>query len=242
MDTASYILFEDENLVVLNKPAGLLTIPDHHNDALPSLYAILKNKYGKIYIVHRLDKHTSGVILFAKNEMAHRFLSQQFELRRVQKFYLGIVNGKLISTRGTIDFPIMENPSNRGKMIISKKGKPALTDYEVQEHLGLYTLLKLQLHTGRTHQIRVHLQAIGHPIAVDELYGNGEAVYLSAIKRNYKLSRKEEAERPLLHRLALHAHQLIFEGPEGRQYNFIAPLPKDFQAVLNQLRRQYPQE
>src|SRR5690242_12491452 len=148
MDTASYILFEDENLVVLNKPAGLLTIPDHHNDALPSLYTILKNRYGNIYIVHRLDKHTSGVILFAKNETAHRFLSQQFELRRVQKFYLGIVNGKLISTKGTIDFPIMENPSNRGKMIISKKGKPALTDYEVLEYLGLYTLLKLQLHTG----------------------------------------------------------------------------------------------
>lgn len=237
MNRTPEVIFEDDDLAVVNKPAGLLTLPDRHNDSLPSLSAILKKKYGQIFVVHRLDRDTSGIIVFAKNAPAHQSLSRQFESRETRKFYLALVNGRMPLPSGTIDQPLMEHPSQRGKMIISKKGKTAVTDFEVVEDFRLYTLVRLTLHTGRTHQIRVHMQSAGHPVAVDELYGDGKPVYLSAIKRHYRISRNEETERPLMHRLALHAHRLIFRSLKGDKHDFTAPLPKDFQAVLNQLRK-----
>ncbi len=231
------IIFENDDFAAINKPAGMLTIPDRHDELLPSLYKSLQKQYEKIYIVHRLDKDTSGIILFAKNEPAHKYFSNLFEHRDIQKSYLGIVNGSMQNTKGIIDEPILEHPVNKGIMIINKKGKPSLTEYEVLEDYGLYSLLKFTIHTGRTHQIRVHMKYTGHPIVCDELYGNGQPVLLSSFKKKYKSSQDEEAEKPLLGRLALHSYQLKFTDAAGTNYDLIAEMPKDMKALLNQLKK-----
>ena len=118
------IIFENEDFIAVNKEPGMLTIPDRHDDAQLSLYKILTKKYGKIFIVHRLDKDTSGLILFAKNENAHKYLSQLFEHRKIEKKYLGIVNGSMPQNSGSINEPIAEHPVKKGQMIVNRKGKP----------------------------------------------------------------------------------------------------------------------
>jgi len=232
------ILYEDNDLIVCNKPAGLLVIPDRFNMNLPSLGRTLEAKLGqKIWIVHRIDKDTSGVICFAKNEEAHRILSMQFQEHEVNKVYLGLVTGRMITPEGRIESAIMEHPAIGGKMIVTKKGKPSITDYKVMEQWALYTLVQFQIHTGRTHQIRVHMQSIGHPLMCDELYGDGKPFLLSSIKRKFKLSENEEAERPLLSRLALHASRLDLKKPDGTPLSVEAPLPKDMSATIKQLNK-----
>jgi 23S rRNA pseudouridine955/2504/2580 synthase/23S rRNA pseudouridine1911/1915/1917 synthase len=155
----------------------------------------------------------------------------------VEKYYLGLVNGAFIDASGSVNAPIMEHPVQRGKMVTNAKGRPSLTDYEVQETFGLYSFVQLRIHTGRTHQIRVHMKYLGHPIAVDPLYGNGQPVMLSAIKKKFRLGKFTEEEKPLLNRLALHAFRIKFTDGEGRAFELEAPLPKDMQAVLQQLRK-----
>ncbi len=120
-------------------------------------------------------------------------------------------------------------------MTINKNGKPSTTEYEVIEDFGIYSLVKFQIHTGRTHQIRVHMKHLGHPIACDEMYGNPQPVLLSSFKKKYKLSLHDEEERPLLSRMALHSHQLIFEDAAGKNHNLVAELPKDMRALVQQL-------
>ena len=144
--------------------------------------------------------------------------------------------------KGIIDEPIIEHPVQKGMMAINKKGKPSVTEYEVLEDFGIYSLVKFRLHTGRTHQIRVHMKHIGHAIACDDLYGNGKPILLSSFKKKYKLSQHDEVERPLLGRLALHSSQLIFNTPDGTRHDLTAPLPKDMNAVLMQLRKNRPQQ
>ena len=144
--------------------------------------------------MHRLDRDTSGIVIFAKHEAAHKSLSQSFESRDVEKYYLGLVNGTFIDASGSVNAPIMEHPVQRGKMVTNAKGRPSLTDYEVQETFGLYSFVQLRIHTGRTHQIRVHMKYLGHPIAVDPLYGNGQPVMLSAIKKKFRLGKFTEEE------------------------------------------------
>ncbi len=231
-------LYEDDDLVVVNKPAGLLVVPDRHNPELPNLHKLLEKKMGdKVWIVHRLDRDTSGVICFAKNEVAHRYLSIMFQERDVNKFYAGLVKGVVIPAEGRIENYLAEHPANNGKMIVARKGKLAVTDYKVAEQWPLYALMQFQIHTGRTHQIRVHMQSIGHPLVCDPLYGDGKPFLLSEIKRKYRLSDKEEAERPLLSRLALHAYRLEFEKEDGTPVSVEAPLPKDIAACVNQLNK-----
>ena len=204
------VIFENDEFIAINKPAGMLTIPDRHDEKIASLYKRLQQQYEKIFIVHRLDKETSGLILFAKNEASHKHLSQLFEHRGVEKYYAALVLGSLQNKSGTINEPLMEHPVQKGLMAINKKGKPSVTDYEVLEDFGIYSLVKFRLHTGRTHQIRVHMKHIGHAIACDDLYGNGKSILLSSFKKKYKLSQHDEVERPLLGRLALHSSQLKF--------------------------------
>jgi 23S rRNA pseudouridine1911/1915/1917 synthase len=230
------IVFENDHFVAINKPSGLLSIPDRMGKD-PSLKTFLMEKYGKIFTIHRLDKDTSGLIIFAKEEETHKFLSQAFEGREVQKFYLGLVSGTLMNTSGSIDAAIMEAPGKTTLMVTNKKGKPSLTDYQVLESFGQYSWLQFQIHTGRTHQIRVHMKHIGNPIACDELYGDGKPVLLSAIKKNFKLSKSEDEERPILKRLALHSQRLIFRDAQGNEHNLEAPLQKDLKATLQQLRK-----
>jgi 23S rRNA pseudouridine955/2504/2580 synthase/23S rRNA pseudouridine1911/1915/1917 synthase len=197
----------------------------------------LNHQYGKIFIVHRLDRDTSGLILFAKNETTHKYLSQLFEQRNIEKKYLGIVRGSMREKNGSINEPIAEHPVKKGMMIISKKGKPSLTNYEVLEDYGIYSLVEFEIQSGRTHQIRVHLKSIGHPIICDEIYGDGKPILLSSFKKKYKLSDNELEERPLISRLALHSASLRFTDIRGEQFFLEAPLPKDMKALLQQLRK-----
>lgn len=230
------IIFENENFIAINKPAGLLSIPDRFGKD-PSLKNLLQERLGKVYTVHRLDKDTSGIIIFAKDELTHKDLSQKFEGRDVQKFYLGLVNGTMMNREGTIDVPIMERPGKTTLMMTHKKGKPSITDYKVLEEFGLYSWVQFQIHTGRTHQIRVHAKYLGNSIVCDELYGNGQPILLSTIKRKFKLSKNELEERPIINRLALQSWQLKFTGPEGNRYELEAPLSKDLKALLEQFRK-----
>jgi 23S rRNA pseudouridine1911/1915/1917 synthase len=230
------ILFDHADFIVINKPAGMLSIPDR-TQSEPSLKDKLIEKYGTIYTVHRLDKGTSGVIVFAKNEAAHKHLSQQFEARSTKKIYQGLVMGKWPDEKGVIEEPIGEHFSHKGEMMITAEGKAAITEYEVLENFRAYTWMQFHILTGRTHQIRIHSKHKGHPIVCDELYGDGKPVLLSGIKRQFKLSKKEEEERPILQRLALHAYQLNFADTSGNIHSFEAALPKDLRALLQQLKK-----
>jgi 23S rRNA pseudouridine1911/1915/1917 synthase len=230
------IIFENDFFIAINKPSGMLSIPDRMQSET-SLKDLLLQKYGSIFTVHRLDKETSGIILFAKDEATHKYFSKQFEERSVEKFYMGLVFGLPQIKTGIINDPIMEHTVIKGKMVIDKKGKPSVTDYEVMETLGKYSLLKFQIHTGRTHQIRIHSKNIGHAIVCDPIYSDGKPVLLSSIKRKFKLSKKEEEERPILNRLALHSCELKFKDANGKMFDLIAEMPKDMKALLQQLRK-----
>ncbi len=231
------IIFENDDFVAVNKTAGMLTIPDRHDETQLSLYKILLQKYGKIFIVHRLDRDTSGLILFAKNEATHKYLSQLFEQRNIEKIYLGIIRGSLPDKKGSVNEAIAEHPVHKGVMTVSKKGKPSLTDYEVMEDYGIYSLVQFNIHSGRTHQIRVHMNFVSHPIACDTIYGDGKPIQLSSFKKKYKLSLHDEEERPLIERLALHSHQLSFKDIHASMHSLEAPLPKDMKALLQQLKK-----
>jgi 23S rRNA pseudouridine1911/1915/1917 synthase len=230
------VIFQNEDFIAINKPSGLLSIPDRLGKD-PSVKSMLQEQLGKIFTVHRLDKDTSGLIVFAKNEETHKSLSQKFEGRDVQKFYLGLVNGTLMNKKGTIDVPIMEHPGKTTLMMTHKKGKPSITDYEVLEEFGIYSWVQFQIHTGRTHQIRVHMKHLGNSIVCDDLYGEAQPLLLSSIKRKFKLSKNELEERPILSRLALHSYQLKFTDAKGNKFELEAPLPKDLKATLQQLRK-----
>ena len=185
------IIAETDHWIALNKPSGLLSIPDRMQSE-PSLKDWLNEKYGKVWIVHRLDKFTSGLIVFAKDEETHKLLSKQFEDRTVEKFYLGLVNGIMMNKEGSVDAPIMEHSVKKGTYVINTKGKASLTDYKVLEEHGQYSWLQFQIHTGRTHQIRVHMKHIGHPIVCDYVYGTTTPVLLSSLKRKkFKLSKAD---------------------------------------------------
>ena len=230
------IILENEHFIVINKPPGLLSIPDREGKEV-SLKEILQQKYEQIFTVHRLDRETSGIIVFAKDAETHKYLSQAFEERTVEKYYVGLVAGTLPDKQKTIEAPITENTVKRGVMIIHKRGKPAITDYQVLEEFGKFSFVQFQIHTGRTHQIRVHMQYLGHPLVCDEIYGDGLPVKISSFKRNYKLSKNEEEERPILARTGLHAQRLRFTDMNGNQYDLAAEMPKDMRALLQQLRK-----
>jgi 23S rRNA pseudouridine1911/1915/1917 synthase len=230
------ILFENENFVVVDKPSGMLSIPDRTRSQV-SLKDLLAERYDPIFTVHRLDRDTSGIILFARNEDAHRHLNQQFEDRSTQKIYQGLLLGKVNPESGRVDEPISDHYSAKGLMMTHDLGKPASTAYQLLEGFKGFSWMQFQIFTGRTHQIRVHMKHLGHPLACDELYGDGKPLLLSSFKKKFKLSKLEEEERPLLRRLALHAHSIRFHDPSGREWQFEAPLPKDLSAVLQQLRK-----
>ncbi|HMX39134.1 MAG TPA: RluA family pseudouridine synthase [Saprospiraceae bacterium] len=232
------LLHADDHVLVVNKPAGLLTIPDRFGNQ-QSLLAALQRDYGHVLTVHRLDRETSGVLCFARNEAAHRHLSMQFEHHQTDKFYLALLDGVLHHEEGEIDKPIGEHATISGKMAITNAGKPSLTFYRAVERFRRFTLAEAQLKTGRTHQVRIHFQSIGYPLAVDALYGKRAQFFLSEIKgKAYKSGKYSSEERPLMERTSLHAYRLRFDHPAtGERMEFKAELPKDFQAVLAQLRK-----
>lgn len=232
------IIYEDDDLLIVNKPAHWLSIPDRYDPTKPNLYHFLQKKYNDVFIVHRLDRETSGVICFARNEAAHKDLNQQFEARSTDKVYQVLIEGTPAEDSDVILKPIAKSMTQPGRMVIADRGKLSETHWSVSERFKNYTLLNASIKTGRTHQIRVHFQAIGYPLAVDKLYGRKEEFLLSSIKlRNFRLG-KEQEERPLLSRTSLHAHQLTIQHPSTKEaVTFTADLPRDFAAVIKQLRK-----
>ncbi|MDZ7373576.1 MAG: RluA family pseudouridine synthase [candidate division KSB1 bacterium] len=233
------ILYEDEHLLALNKPAPLLTLPDRWDPKRPNLLRLLQEARGddSVFVVHRLDAGTSGVIVFAKTREAHRLLCHQFESRQVKRLYEAIVIGNVEKDRGRILKPIAPHPKKPGLVIVSARGKEAITDYEVIERFVGYTYLRLRPRTGRAHQLRVHLQAIGHPIATDPDYGGRQSLYLSEFKGGFVLDEGEE-ERPFIARPSLHARLLGLKHPAtGKRLDLEADVPKDFATFLRILRK-----
>lgn len=214
------LLYVDDALLVVNKPAGLPTLVDGYNPAAPYLVGLLKQAYHLLWTVHRLDKDTSGVIVFARTAAAHRHLNTQFEQRQASKTYHALVIGSPPWETLTVDLPLRPNGDRKHRTVVdAQRGKPAVTVLNVLQRLGLLTLVEAAPHTGRTHQIRVHLAAQGYPIVSDPLYGP-------------KLS-PEAAPLP---RLALHARSLALIHPNtATQMHFTAPYPPDFSQALDNL-------
>jgi len=234
------LLHVDEDIVAVHKPSGMLVIPDRQGRGgiIPVLREMLElGPDDELRLVHRLDQPTSGVLLLARNVESQRALARQFEQREVQKRYLALVAAQPATESGVIDLPIGRTGRGSKVRIDHMTGKPAVTEWRVLQRFVGYCLLECRPLTGRTHQVRVHLQAAGMPLAVDPLYGGAEALLLSRIKANYRRSTRKP-ERPLLDRVSLHAESLTFRHPRtGQQMRIEAPLPKDFEVTLRQLNK-----
>ena len=219
------VVYEDEHLIAIDKPAGMVVhpAPGHRSGTLVNaLLAHCRDLSGiggveRPGIVHRLDKETSGLVLAAKTEAAHRALAKQFKDRKIKKVYLALVRGRMEQDRGTIDLPIARHRTHRQKMTGDKeRGRDAQTAYEVVERRPGFTSLRLFPKTGRTHQIRVHLASMGHPILGDKIYGG-----------------KAGPGAPSMTRQALHAHRLELSHPiSGKPLALVAPMPSDMAKIL----------
>ena len=233
------IVFEDEDLIVIDKPAGLVVHPaaGHHDGTLVN--ALLHHApelagLPRAGIVHRLDKDTTGLMVVAKSLRAHTALVAQLQARTVKRRYLALVQG-WVTAGGTIDAPIGRHPVDRKRFAVTPTGKAAVTHYRVAEHFPHHTLLRVYLETGRTHQIRVHMAHLRHPLVGDPQYGRlrlppGAGEALTEALRAFR-------------RQALHAEKLTLAHPaDGRQMSWKAPLPEDFAALLATLRHEYATE
>lgn len=232
------IIHEDDDLIIIDKPAGLLSIPDRFRKEAPNLYIMLKNKFEDIFVVHRLDLDTSGVMVFCKNAEAHRNLNMQFDSHDVKRIYHVVVAGIVQEDEMSIDIPLLDHPTIKGKMIPSARGKESLTVLRVLERYRIASLVQCELITGRHHQIRTHCAAIGHQLIVDGMYGQNENFMLSTIKRRYNI-RKNEIEKPIISRVSMHSKQLEFLHPSSNELvKFTSEYPKDF-AALTQVLQKY---
>lgn len=234
------IIYEDESILVLNKPQGLVVHPGPGHDRGTLVHGLLEHcgqlsgmgGYLRPGIVHRLDKDTSGLMVVAKNDRVHAFLSKQFKSGEVKKEYVALVNGLVEANEGKIELPIGRHPSRRKEMaVVSAGGRPAITVWKTLERFQPgFSLLSVTLKTGRTHQIRVHLSHLGHPVVGDRVYGHG----LNRWKRN-PLYRK--GSLPEIRRQMLHSRSLGFIDPDQDRYiEFYAPLPEDMGLVLSALK------
>ena len=223
------VVYEDPDLLIVDKPAGLVVHPSAGHDSGTLVNALLAHadELGGIAgvrrpgIVHRLDRDTSGLLMVAKNDTAQASLMAQLKARRVKKTYQALVHGSVAAATGRIEAPIGRDPKHRTRMAVVPDGRPSVTGYRVRERFARWTLLELDLVTGRTHQIRVHLDAIGHPVAGDPVYGTGT-------------SRRGPDG---LGRLFLHAWRLELTSPSGGELiRATAPLPDELETVLEALR------
>lgn len=233
------LIYEDDDYCIVNKPAGLLTIAHRFNPDAAFLVQLIKKEIEKPYVVHRLDRDTSGLLCIAKNEEAHKSLSAQFQERSVEKIYDALIHGKLQENSIVINEPIRESPFKKGKYEVHPTGKNATTEFTTEESFKNYSRVKCKLITGRTHQIRVHLKENGNPIVADNLYSTSGEFLLSEIKgrRKYRTAKYEE-ERPLIKRQMLHSSSLQFNHPKsGEKVTYTSEPPKDFKALLYQLRK-----
>jgi 23S rRNA pseudouridine955/2504/2580 synthase len=226
------ILFENEHYLVLNKPSHVATLSDRNDP--DNLLDWVRELVPDAQACHRLDKETSGCIAFAKQPEAYRHLAIQFEKRQVQKIYHAIADGLHEFKEERVQLPILQ--LNNGLVTINKlEGKQAETLFTTLEAYRGHTLVECRPITGRQHQIRIHLKALGAPISGDEAYG-GKPLLLSEIKRNYNLKKHTE-EQPLIRRVALHAYSLIFSDLDGSEIKVEAPYFKDFSVAVKQLSK-----
>lgn len=223
------VVYEDSDVIVIDKPAGMVVhpAPGHPRGTLAN--ALVAHVPGisvggslRPGIVHRLDKDTSGLMVAAKTDRGRTSLVAQWEDRSVEKTYMALVSGSVDDDEATIDAPIGRDPKNRQRMAVVRSGRPAVTHFRVVERLPNATLLEVSIETGRTHQIRVHLAFIGHPIVGDRVYGRAHAI------------------DGHLDRQFLHASGLGFRLPDGAPGKFATPLPEDLECALVELRRRNP--
>jgi RluA family pseudouridine synthase len=241
MSTLIPILHHDDDILVVDKPAGLLSIPDRYDPDAPVVAAALRGEWGKLFVVHRIDKDTSGVLVYARNAEAHRVLNLAFGTRTVSKTYRALVRGLPDWEETECELPLRADGDRMHRTVVDGHGgKTSKTVFAVLERFesrGAFpgaALVEARPETGRTHQIRVHLAALGFPCLCDRLYGDGEPLLLSKFKKRWKGDEFEE--RPLLSRAALHALSVAFVHPGTRDaLRFEAPLPKDMRASLTQL-------
>ena len=222
------IIYEDEDVILVNKPKGMVVhpAPGHMTDTLVNglLYHCKDNLSGingvvRPGIVHRIDRDTTGILIVCKNDMSHNSIAEQLKEHSINRRYRALVHGNIKEDQGTVEGPIGRHPVDRKKMAINERnGKPAVTHYTVLERFGNYTLIECKLETGRTHQIRVHMTSIGHPLVGDEVYG--------PVKSSFKLKGQ-----------CLHAMVLGFVHPRNGEYmEFSAELPAYFEELLRKLR------
>lgn len=232
------VIYADDDFIVLNKRSGLLIAADRYNPDEPRLDLLAEKEFGELYAVHRIDKDTSGIIIYARNKEAHKNLSMQFENREVHKTYHALVYGHPLWQELDVKLALKPDGDARHRTVPDKKfGKPSETLFRLIGTAGPYSWVEAKPVTGRTHQIRVHLAANGFSIVCDPLYGgNQKPVRLSKIKKRW--NGDEKSERPLLSRLALHAYKIELKHPRtGESVSFTAPYLKDMEAVRNQLSK-----
>lgn len=234
------VLYSDKDVVVVNKRSGLLVAADRYDVNAPRLDLEVSKEFGELFAVHRIDKDTSGVVIYARNKGAHRNLSLQFQERTAEKVYHALIHGRPAWQTLRVDLKLLPDGDVQHRTIVNRRnGKFSVTDFTLLGVCPPFSWIEARPETGRTHQIRAHLHAKGLSIVCDPLYGgNTHPVLLSEIKRSWRGDPYEE--RPLLDRLALHAYKLTVVHPDsGSRMTFTAPYPRDMDAVRKQLAKLY---
>ncbi|MDR1904242.1 MAG: RNA pseudouridine synthase [Treponema sp.] len=245
------IIYEDDSITAVNKAAGISVSAERWDESRERLDRLLGGHYAeqaggsgeerRIFTVHRIDKDTSGIVVFARNSKTHRFLSQAFEEGLVHKRYIAAVYGRPSWKEASCDLPLVPDGNKAHMTIIDRyRGKKSLTHFRVLGSAGNYTVLEVIPETGRTHQIRVHACSLGYPVVCDSLYGrSAKGIYLSAFKRNWRGDPLDE--KPLLNRLGLHALKLSLPykplDAAGKSLDMTAPLPRDMAALIRQMEK-----
>ncbi|MCL2765720.1 MAG: RNA pseudouridine synthase [Treponema sp.] len=228
------VICHDDNILAVNKSSGISVTQDRWDESKERLDKLLENDFEipKLFTVHRIDKDTSGIVIFAKTKEAHKNLSMAFEQRSVKKKYTLIIHGRPVWNEISCDLPLVPNGNKKHMTIIDKyKGKESHTHFVCLFRAGNYSVLEAFPQTGRIHQIRVHASSLGHPVVCDTIYGKFSPVKLSSFKRAWKGDPHEE--KPLLERLALHASEVTL--PCGTV--IAAPIAKDMQSLISQLKK-----
>jgi RluA family pseudouridine synthase len=228
VDLEEIVLWQDEALLAVNKPAGIAVMAEGWDLSRPNLTGLLREHFSRLWNVHRLDKDTSGVLLLARSASAYRALNMQFEQRQVRKSYHALVVGQPEWQERWVRLPLRANGDRRHRTVVdSERGKPSETEFHLLEGFGAYALIEAVLHSGRTHQIRAYLAAVGMPLVADGLYGDEHPLPAQAVN----------SQPPLLERTGLHACLLELAHPgSGQKLKLEAPYPQDFGQSLAYLR------